>query len=99
MVLIDIDDKGLIGAVCKPLLIQGSIGRPSLSVLRDNVMPYYASLTMFVITKACADLGMVSASPLTGPCVEGEMIGSCLGTNWHCSVNARSRHYKCKIEV
>ena len=55
MVLIDIDDKGLIGAVCKPLLIQGSIGRPSLSVLRDNVMPYYASLTTFVIFKACAD--------------------------------------------
>ena len=51
IVSIDIDDKGLIGAGCEPLLIQGSIGRPSLSVLRDNVMPYYASLTTFAISR------------------------------------------------
>ena len=40
---------------------------------------------MFVMSKACADLGIVLASPLTGPCVEGEMIGSCLGTNPKCA--------------
>ena len=55
IVSIDIDDKGLIGAGCEPLLVKESIGRPSLSVLRDNGMPYYASVITFAISKACAD--------------------------------------------
>lgn len=84
IVSIDTDDKGLIGAGCEPLLIQGSIGRPSLTVPRDSVMPFYASLTLFVIYQGVCR-SMVSASLLTGPCVEEEMIGSCLGTNPKCA--------------